>query len=58
MTRDEAAANLELPMEQAIGAIPGIAGKAEKFDHCENLTLSSCPLCEGHLEKPAKRHKR
>jgi transposase len=105
MTRDEAAAILDLPREQAIVAILGLAGKAEKFDqlhgvaptcpsgmtppylkkpakkrrkkpgqkkghpgvgrtrpekvdHSEDLTLDSCPLCEGPLGKPVKDYKR
>lgn len=37
MTRDEAAAILDLPREQAIDAILGLAGKAEKFDQLHGL---------------------
>jgi transposase len=105
MTRDEAAAIIELPREQAIDVIVGLAGKAEKFDqlhgvaptcpsgmtppylkkpakkrrkkpgrkkghpgvgrtrpekvdHCEDLTLDSCPLCDGPLGKPVRDYKR
>lgn len=105
MTRDEAATILELPREQAIDVILGLAGKAEKFDqlhgvaptcpsgmtppylkkpakkrrkkpgrkrghpgvgrtrpekvdHYEELTLDSCPLCDGPLGKPVKDYKR
>jgi hypothetical protein len=105
MTRDEAAAILDLPRQQAIDVIVGLAGKAEKFDqlhgvaptcpsgmtppylkkpakkrrkkpgrkkghpgvgrtrpekvdHCEDLTLDSCPQCDGPLGKPVKDYKR
>lgn len=105
MTRDEAAAIVDLPREQAIDAILALAVKAEKFDqlynvcpscpsgmtptylkkpakkrrkkpgrklghpgvsrtgpekidHHEELTLNSCPVCDGPLAKPAKQHQR
>jgi transposase len=57
MTRDEAAAILELPREQAIDAILMLAGKAEKLDQ---LHAPTCPsgMTPVYLKKPAKKHRK
>jgi len=60
MTRDEAAAILELPREQAIDEILALADKAEKFDR---LCAESSPTCPSgqkppYLKDPAKKRKK
>lgn len=59
MTRDEAAAILELPREQAIDAILALAGKAEKFDQLHGVA-PTCPsgMTPPYLKKPAKKRRK
>ncbi len=56
MTRDEAAAILDLPEEQAIDAILLLAEKAEKFDQLCGVA-PSCPsgMTPVYLKKPANK---
>lgn len=60
MTRDEAAAILELPSQQAIDAILELAQKAEKFDQLCGAASPTCPsgMTPVYLKKPAKKHRK
>lgn len=59
MTRDEAAAILDLPREQAIEAVLELAQKAEKFDQLHGVA-PTCPsgMTPPYLKKPAKRRRK
>jgi len=43
MTRDEAAAILDLPREQAVDAVLTLADKAEKFERLCGTVSPTCP---------------
>ena len=57
MTRDEAAAIVDLPREQAIDAILAIAEKAEKFDQLRGDLSPTCPsgMTPPYLKEPGKK---
>jgi len=59
ITRDEAAAIVDLPREQAIDAILALGGKAEKFDQLYGVS-PSCPsgMTPTYLKKPAKKRRK
>lgn len=59
MTRDEAAAILDLPRDQAIDTILSLAIKAEKFDQLHGVA-PTCPsgMTPVYLKKPAKRRRK
>ncbi len=60
MTRDEAAAILELPREQAIDAILALSEKAEKFDQLRGEISPTCPsgMTPPYLKEPGKKRKK
>nr|MBC8361992.1 transposase [Candidatus Desulfatibia profunda] len=60
MTRDEAAAILELPRQQAIDAILELAQKAEKFDQLCATVSPTCPsgMTPVYLKKPGKKRRK
>ena len=60
MTRDEAAAIVDLPREQAIDAILAIAKKAEKFDQLHGGLSPTCPsgMTPPYLKEPGKRRRK
>lgn len=60
MTRDEAAAILDLPRQQAIDAIMALAQKAEKFDQLCASVSPTCPsgMTPVYLKKPAKKRRK
>ena len=60
MTRDEAAAIVELPKEQAIDAILALAEKAEKFDQLRGGLSPTCPsgMTPPYLKEPGKRRRK
>jgi transposase len=60
VTRDEAAAILELPRQQAIDAILELAQKAEKFDQLCGAASPTGPsgMTPVYLKKPAKKHRK
>ena len=60
MTRDEAAAILDLPRQQAIDAIMALAQKAEKFDQLCASVGPTCPsgMTPVYLKKPAKKRRK
>jgi transposase len=59
VTRDEAAAILNLPREQAINTILSLAEKAEKFDRLCGVA-PTCPsgMTPVYLKKPAKKRRK
>lgn len=59
MTRDEAAAILDLPREKAIDAILSLSEKAEKFDRLHVVT-PTCPsgMTPVYLKKPGKKRRK
>jgi transposase len=59
MTRDEAAAILDLPRQQAIDTILVLAGKAEKFDQLHGVA-PTCPsgMTPPYLKEPAKKRRK
>ena len=59
MTKDEAAAILDLPREQAIEAVLELAQKAEKFDQLHGVA-PTCPsgITPPYLKKPAKKRRK
>jgi len=60
MTRDEAAAIVELPKEQAIDSILALAEKAEKFDQLRGGLSPTCPsgMTPPYLKEPGKRRRK
>jgi transposase len=60
VTRDEAAAILELPRQQAIDAILELAQKAEKFDQLCGAASPTGPsgMTPVYLKKPARKHRK
>lgn len=60
MTRDEAAAILDLARQQAIDAIMALAQKAEKFDQLCASVSPTCPsgMTPFYLKKPAKKRRK
>jgi transposase len=60
MTRDEAAAIVDLPREQAIDAILAIAEKAEKFDQLRGDLSPTCPsgMTPPYLKEPGKKRRK
>lgn len=60
MTRDEAAAILDLPRQQAIDAIMALAQKAAKFDQLCAPVGPTCPsgMTPVYLKKPAKKRRK
>lgn len=60
MTRDEAAAILDLARQQAIDAIMALAQKAEKFDQLCASVSPTCPsgMTPVYLKKPAKKRRK
>jgi len=60
VTRDEAAAILDLPRQQAIDAIMALAQKAEKFDQLCASVGPTCPsgMTPVYLKKPAKKRRK
>lgn len=60
MTRDEAAAILELPRRQAIDAILELAQKAEKLDQLCAAVSPTCPsgMTPVYLKKPGKKRRK
>ena len=60
MTRDEAAAILELPREKAIDAILALWEKAEKFDQFRGDISPTCPsgMTPPYLKEPGKRRRK
>ena len=60
MTRDEAAAILELPKQKAIDAILAIAEKAEKFDKLHGAVSPTCPsgMTPPYLKEPGKKRRK
>ncbi|AQV02591.1 IS66 family transposase [Desulfococcus multivorans] len=60
MTRDEAAAILDLPREQAIDAILTLADKAEKFDRLCGTVSPTCPsgMTPPYLKEPGKKRRK
>jgi transposase len=60
VTRDEAAAILDIPREQAIDAIMALAQKAEKFDQLCASVSPTCPsgMTPVYLKKQAKKRRK
>lgn len=60
MTRDQAAAILQLPREQAIDAILALAQKAEKFDQLCGDISPTCPsgMTPPYLKEPGKKRRK
>jgi transposase len=60
VTRDEAAAILELPRQQAIDAILELAQKAEKLDQLCTAVSPTCPsgMTPVYLKKPGKKRRK
>jgi transposase len=60
MTRDEAAAILDLPRQQAIDAILALAQKAEKFDLLCGPDSPTCPsgMKPTYLKEPGKKRRK
>jgi transposase len=60
MTRDEAAAILDLPREQALDAILALADKAEKFDRLCGAISPTCPsgMKPPYLKEPGKKRRK
>ena len=60
MTRDEAAAIVDLPRQQAIDAILAIAEKAEKFDQLRGDLSPTCPsgMTPPYLKEPGKKRRK